>query len=77
MTLWLANLCRAWDMKNYARERYGMLNRGSSWVQGNDGARAAELDFSETMKPADLSADRLQQLLIEAHELLKKNDDKS
>ncbi|MBT8347185.1 MAG: aldo/keto reductase [Desulfofustis sp.] len=77
MTLWLANLYRAWDMKNFARERYAMLNRGSSWVQGNDGAKAADLDFSETMKPSELSADRLKQLLIEAHALLKKNDERS
>ncbi len=71
--LWLANLCRAWDMKNYARERYGMLNRGSSWVQGNDGARAAELDFSETTKPEDLSAEQIKEMLLEAHRLLKKS----
>ena len=77
MTLWLANLYRAWDMKNFARERYGMLNRGSSWVQGNDGARAAELVCSEIVKPEELSTDRLKELLFEAHALLKKNNEKS
>ena len=49
-----------------------MLKRGSSWVQGNDGARAAELDFSEIMKPEELSVERLKELLIAAHALLKK-----
>ena len=77
MTLWLANLYRAWDMKNFARERYGMLNRGSSWVPGNDGARAAELDFSEMMKPEELSVERLKELLIAAHALLKKTNETS
>ena len=77
MTLWLANLYRAWDMKSFARERYAMLNRGSAWVQGNDGARAAELDFTEMMKPAGLTAERLKELLIEAHRLLKKKDTQS
>ena len=52
-----------------------MLNRGSSWVPGNDGARATELDFSETMKPEELSGERLKELLIEAHALLKKNNE--
>ncbi len=77
MTLWLANLYRAWDMKSFARERYAMLNRGSSWVQGNDGARAAELDFSETMKPDGMSAEQLKQLLLEAHSLLQKKGEQS
>jgi predicted aldo/keto reductase-like oxidoreductase len=77
MTLWLANLYRAWGMKNFARERYGMLNRGSSWVQGNDGARAAELDFSETLKPDEFSAERLKELLVEAHAILKSAKEKS
>ena len=74
MTLWLANLYRAWDMKSFARERYAMLNKGSSWVQGNDGARAADLDFTETLKPEGWSADRLKELLTEAHRLLKKQN---
>ncbi len=77
MTLWLANLYRAWDMKNFARERYGMLNRGSSWVPGNDAVRAAELDFSEMMKPEELSVERLKELLIAAHALLKKTNETS
>ena len=74
MTLWLANLYRGWDMKSFARERYAMLNKGSSWVQGNDGARAADLDFSATMKPEGWSAYRLKELLTEAHRLLKKQN---
>ncbi len=73
MTLWLANLYRAWDLKSYTEERYAMLNRGSSWVQGNDGARAAELDFSETRRPDEHSEEQLKKMLLEAHQLLKKN----
>ena len=73
MTLWLANLFRAWDMKSFARERYAMLNRGSSWVQGNDGSRAVELDFAEMRKPDVLSADQIKEQLIAAHQLLKKD----
>ena len=73
MTLWLANLYRAWDLKSYTEERYAMLNRGSSWVQGNDGARAAELDFSETMRPDELSEEQLRKMLLEAHQFLKKD----
>lgn len=75
MTLWLANIYRAWDMRSFATERYAMLNRGSAWVQGNDGTQAAELDFSETVRPDDWSADKLKELLVEAHQLLKKKDE--
>jgi predicted aldo/keto reductase-like oxidoreductase len=70
--LWLASLFRGWDMKNYARERYAMLNRGSSWVAGNDGRCADEMDFSEMKKPEGVSADTLKTMLIEAHRLLEK-----
>lgn len=70
--LWLAGLYRGWDMKGYARERYSMLNRGSSWVAGNNGAGAKELDFSEISRPEELTADRLKKMLSEAHQILKK-----
>jgi predicted aldo/keto reductase-like oxidoreductase len=73
MTLWLANLYRAWDMRSFAGERYAMLNRGSSWVPGNDGGRAAELDFSEMTKSHELSAEQLKEMLVAAHQLLKKD----
>lgn len=71
LVIWLSNLYRAWDMKSYGKERYAMLNRGSAWVPGNDGARAASLNFSETTLPDQLNGEQLQQLLIEAHRLLK------
>ncbi len=73
--LWLVNLFRGWDMENYARERYAMLNRGSSWVAGNDGRRAGEMDFSAMGKVGGLPADRLETMLIEAHRLLKKEQE--
>lgn len=72
MVHWLFNLYRGWDMENYARERYGMLNRGSSWVQGNDGSRAERVDFSEMNGPADLSGEKIRELLTEAHRILRK-----
>ena len=73
--LWLANLFRGWDMKSYGRERYAMLNRGSSWVAGNDGGGAKRLDFSEINKPEDLSADQIIEMLSLAHQFLKNADD--
>lgn len=73
MVIWLSNLYLAWDMKNYGKERYAMLNRGSVWLPGNDGARAATLDFSETPLPVPLTGDEIQQILTDAHVLLKKN----
>ncbi len=70
--LWLYNLFCGWDMKSYAGERYAMLNRGSSWVAGNDGGQAGEMDFSETRRPAEMSADQLKKMLSKAHRRLKK-----
>ena len=72
LVIWLSNLYRAWDMKNYGKERYAMLNRGSAWIPGNDGARAANLDFSEMVLPDLLTGEKLQQILTDAHQLLKK-----
>jgi len=73
MVIWLYNLYRAWDMKSYGKERYAMLNRGSSWVPGNNGARATKLDFSETPLPDHMTGVQLQQILTDAHQLLKKD----
>jgi len=75
MVMWLYNLFRAWGMEGYAHERYGMLSRGSAWVPGNNAARAAALDFSELPLPEGLPAERLQQTLAEAHEVLRKKSE--
>ena len=72
MVVWLVNLYRAWGMKRYAKERYAMLNRGSTWVPGNDGARAEALDLSEISLPETFTPDRLRQMLTKAHALLRK-----
>ncbi len=71
MVLWLANIYQAWDIRSFARERYAGLNRGSSWVPGNNGKRAADLDFSEMKKPESMTADQLKEFLLQAHALLK------
>lgn len=73
MVVWLSHLYRAWGMESYGKERYAMLNRGSAWVPGNDGAQAAALDFSEIALPDELSSEQLRHMLIEAHELLQKS----
>lgn len=73
MVIWLSNLYRAWDMRSYGTERYAMLNSGSSWVPGNDGSRAAQLDFSDTPLPDQMTGEQLQKILTDAHKLLKKN----
>ena len=73
MVLWLANIFRAWGVRSFARERYASLNRGSAWVPGNNGAGAADLDFSEMKKPEGMTAEQLKELLLQAHALLKKD----
>ena len=75
MVIWLYNLYKGWDMQSYSKERYSMLNRGSAWVPGNDGARAGDLDLSEMENIDGLSAEQIKTLLSEAHSYLKKTGD--
>ncbi len=75
MVIWLYSLYKGWDMQSYSKERYSMLNRGSAWVPGNDGARAGDLDLSEMEDIDGLSAEQIKTLLSEAHSYLKKTGD--
>lgn len=68
--IWLYNIYQAWDMKQYARDRYAKLGTGSSWVPGNNGAAAAQFDFSALNKIEGLSTKKIQDLVIRAHTLL-------
>lgn len=70
---WLDNLRRGWGLTEFAQTRYGMLNNGSAWVQGNDASFIDKVDFEEIRaKYPAVSVDLLQQLQ-DAHPLLKKN----
>ena len=70
MIVWLYNLYRAWDMKQYALDRYQKLGTGSEWVQGNNGAAAGKLDFSALPHLDTITSNELQDLVTTAHQVL-------
>lgn len=70
MVIWLYNLSCGWGMKNYARTRYRMLGRGSSWVPGNHAGSAATVDFSALSADTGLAPADLKKLLSKAHQAL-------
>jgi predicted aldo/keto reductase-like oxidoreductase len=70
MVIWLYNLLRGWGMKEYARTRYRMLGRGSSWVPGNHAGSAAKADFSGISGTTGMTSGELKKLLIKAHRAL-------
>lgn len=67
--VWLWNLMKAFDMKDYARMRYNLLGNGGHWFPG---ANAAELDGFEAQLREKLIAspykDKLIAVLREMHE---------
>lgn len=67
--LWLRNLALAYDMIDYAKMRYNLLGQASHWFPG---ARAETID-PDSLKPLLKNspfADRIPDLLREAHDLL-------
>lgn len=72
MISWLFNLCRGWDLHQYARDRYEKLGTGSSWISGNNGAAVKELDFSGLALPDTINSAEIKELIRKAHDLLSK-----
>ncbi len=70
MVIWLYNLLRGWDMKDYAKARYRMLGRGSSWVPGNHAGAAATIDFSGIATKTGMTNTELRKLLVKTHRAL-------
>jgi uncharacterized protein len=67
--LWLRNLAIAYDMTEYAKMRYNLLNNGGHWFPGG---RVDQIDL-DALEPAFKNsphADKIPALLQEAHEML-------
>lgn len=69
--LWLRNLALAYDMKEYAQMRYNLLGNAGHWFAGRNAEKAGELDLSGVLKDYRF-ADRIPELLAEAHAMLYK-----
>lgn len=67
--LFLWNLAKAYDMKEYGRMRYNLMGNGDHWFPGNKPDSLDEFDFSECLQKSP-HAEKIPSILKEAHELL-------
>ncbi len=67
--LWLRNLALAYDMVEYAKGRYNLLDGASHWFPGSRADQVQELDLSYCLRHSP-HADKIPALLEDAHRLL-------
>jgi len=67
--LWLRNLAIAYDMIDYAKMRYNLLDNGSHWFPGNKADRVDQLNLRQYLAHSP-HVDKIPALLQEAHQLL-------
>ena len=69
LILWLRHLALCYDMLDYAKMRYNLLNQGLHWFQGTNAAAVESLDLSGVLKKSPF-AEEIPAWLKEAHEML-------
>ena len=69
VVLRLYNLMTAFDMKDYAKMRYNLMNDQSSWFPGQNAAEAVNHDFTAALKSSPF-AERIPEVLAATHEAL-------
>ncbi|WP_349262600.1 aldo/keto reductase [Allocoleopsis sp.] len=69
VVLWLRNLTLAYDMAEYAKMRYNMLDGASHWFPGSRADRVRELDLRYCLRHSP-NADKIPALLEDAHRIL-------
>jgi uncharacterized protein len=69
LILWLRNLAVAYDMVDYAKARYNLLENGGHWFPGAQAGRVAEHDLRDCLRSSPFG-DRIPALLQDAHEML-------
>lgn len=65
----LYNMARAYDMMEYARSRYNLLDGAGHWFPGRNASLASSIDFTEALKASPHAA-VIPDCLAEAHRLL-------
>ena len=68
--LWLRNLALAFDLTEFAKNRYNLFENGGHWFPGARADHLAQLDLSACLAHSP-HRDRIPQLLAEAHDLLQ------
>ncbi|HIK33556.1 MAG TPA: aldo/keto reductase [Oscillatoriales cyanobacterium M59_W2019_021] len=66
--LWLRNLAIAYDLIDYAKARYNLLENGGHWFPGSQAKEVENLDLRACLKNSP-HADKIPALLAEAHRL--------
>lgn len=69
MILWLRHLALSYDMVDYAKMRYNLLNQGLHWFAGTNASTVESLDLTAAVKKSPF-AEEIAGWLKEAHEML-------
>ena len=67
--LWLRNLALAYDMHEYSKARYNLLENGGHWFPGATAKNAAQFDFKACLQDSP-HRDKIPQILEECDRLL-------
>ncbi len=70
--LWLRNLAIAYDMTEYGKARYNLLENGGHWFPGATAKQLAQFDLSACLKDSP-HQDKIPHILAEAHQMLGGN----
>ena len=75
MILWLRGLALAYDMREFAENRYGLLGNGAHWFPGMNAARIDEYDLDKALAKSPFRK-KIPGWLRETHEMLYKGPSK-
>lgn len=67
--LWLRNLAIAYDLVEYGKKRYNLINNGGHWFPGATAAGVKELDLQSCLVNSP-HGDKIPSLLADTHDLL-------
>jgi len=73
--VWLHNLATVLGITSFCKDRYGLLGNAGDWVPGKPLGQTAPADLAEALA-ASPHADRIGEILAEAHEMFAGKDGK-
>lgn len=67
--LWLRNLALAYDMSEYSKTRYNLLENGGHWFPGSTAKNSTQYDLSECLQNSP-HKEEIPRILQECEQLL-------